>query len=449
MNARDDRFKLMGVVLTAGTLVLSSPAFGQSISDSVDSVSGSGTAFGGVVHTRQETPSGSDNNTRPRLGISGDIGGSMSSGANSLDLRYGGTLETRRSLPSGDQTDSTSITGASRYQYDNPGGRLDFNLGHSIESVRNDTGFVLNSGDYDTRNTLSAGAGLMFYPGDLTSLRFSAEAGESFGGGALNDSESRTVASEVTRRLSEQSLGTLVARRSWSENRGLDTTIDNAELGYQRELENGSFSMAAGGSWSETEFPGQQATNESEAVTGHVSRTWATRDTSTNIRYNRRLSDSATDLSLNLPAELAFLPDTVRLRDLVVSDSLLVSHSTTRLCQICQVWLIAEGAVLQSELTDTKTHEYRTTMSLDVDLTRLHELRVAYSWQGDAGEDSGDLVQQTHRLDIALTRRLAENTRLGVELNQAWVRRDEQNRDQEQYGLRIFLTRDFSLLARR
>lgn len=449
MNARDDRFKLMGTVLAAGTLVLSSPAFGQSASDAVDSLNGSGTVFGGVIHTRQDTPAGGESNTRPNVGVSGTIGGSMSSGANSLDLRYGGTLETRRRLPSGDQTDSSSVTGAARYQYYNPGGRLDFNLGHSIESVRNDTGFVLNAGDYETRNTLTAGTGLMFYPGEVSSLRLSAQAGDSFGGGDLNESESQTVSSEFTRRLSERSLGTLIARRSWSENQGVDTTIDNAELGYQRELETGSFSMAAGASWSETEFPGQQVTNEGEAFTGHVSRTWITPDSSTAIRYDRRLSDSATDLSLNLPVEFSFLPDTVQLRDLVVSDSLLVSHTTSRLCQVCRVSFLAEGAMLESELSDTTTHEYRATMSLDVDLTREHQLLVAYSWQGDAGEDAGDFLEQSHRLDIAVTRRLTEDTRVGVELNQVWVRADGQGQDEEEYGLRVFLTRDFSLMASR
>ncbi len=449
MNARDDRFKRMGTVLAAGTLVLSAPVFAQSASDAVDSLYGSGTVFGGVTHTSIDTETGQDSDTEPSVGVSGAVGGSMRSGANSLNLRYGGTLETPRSSSSGDDTDSNSLTGAARYQYYNPGGLLDFNLGHSIESVRNDTGFVLNAGDYETRNTLSAGSGLMFYPGAVTSLRLSAQVGESFGDGALNDSESQTLTSELTRRLSERSLGTLIARRSWSETRGVDTTIDNAELGYQRELETGSFSMAAGASWSETEFPGQQVTNESDAVTGHVARNWVTPDTNTAVRYDRRLSDSATDLSLNLPVELSFLPDTVQLRDLVVSDSLLVSHSTSRLCQICRVSFMAEGAILESELYDTKTHEYRANMSLNVDLTRIHQLLVGYSWQGDAGEDSGNILQQTHRLDIAVTQRLAEDTRVGVELNQVWVRTNNQNQDEEQYGLRVFLTRDFNLMAKR
>lgn len=449
MIARDECLKWIGAALASGTLVLSMPAFGQPASDAVDSLNGSATVFGGVTHTRVDTATGRDSNTRPSAGVSGAIGGSMSSGANSLALRYGGTLETQRRLPTGDQTDSSSVTGAARYQYYNPGGRLDFNLGHSVQSVRNDTGFVLNVGAYETRNTLTAGTGLMFYPGDVTSLRLSAQAGQSYGAGDLNDNESWTAASELTRRLTERSLATLVARRSWSETRGIDTTIDNAELGYERQLETGSFSMAAGGSWSETEYPGQQITNESEAVTGHVARTWVTPDSSTAIRYNRRLSDSATDLSLNLPPELAFLPDTVQLRDLVVSDAVLVSHTTSRLCQICQVSVLAEAAMLESKLSDMKTHEYRASMTLDLDLTRVHQLLVTYSWQGDAGEDSGDVLEQTHRLDIAVTRRLAEDTHMGVELNQAWVRNKELNRDQEQYGLRVFLTRDFSLLARR
>ena len=449
MNARDANVKRAAGMMCAAAMAISPPVMGQTASDAVDSLNGSASVFGAVTHTRADTPTGRQNNTEPSAGVSGDIGGTMSSGANSLALRYGGRLETRRDLPTGDDTDTSSFNGASRYQYANPGGRMDFNLGHTVESVRNDTGFVLNTGDYETRNTLSAGTGLMFYPGELSSLRLSAQAGKSFGGGDLDESESWTAGADFSRRLSERSQATLSTRRSWSENQGVDTTIDNAELGYESALETGTFSMAAGASWSDTEFPGQQVTNESEALTGHLARTWVTPDTSSTIRYNRRLSDSTTDLSLNLPPELAFLPETVQLRDLVVSDSLLLSHTTARLCRICRFSVLAEGAMLESELSDAKTHEYRASMSLGMDVTRLHQLLVTYSWQADAGEDSGDVVQQTHRLNIAVTRRLSEDVRLGVELNQAWVRYEEPNQDQESYGLRVFLTRDFSLMARR
>lgn len=449
MNARDDSYRQVGCLLIAGSLAFSAPVLGQSASDAIDSVSGSASVFGGVVHTRLDTGTGEESNTKPSAGVSGDIGGSMSSGANNLDLRYGGRLTTRRSLPNGDQTDDSSITGASRYQYADPSSIMDFNLGHSVQSVRNDTGFVLNAGDYDTRHTVRGGAGLTFQPGEVTSLRLSGQAGKSFGSGDLEDEKSWTAGADLRRRLSARSTGLLTTRRSWSESQGVDTTIDNAELGYERQLETGWFSIAAGGSWSETEFPGDRVTNESEAVTGHVSRIWATTDSSTTVRYERRLSDSATDLSLDLPEELSFLPDTIQLQDLVTTDSVLVAHNTSRLCRICRFSMLAEASMLESELSDAKTHEYRTSLNLSVDITRVHEFLASYSWQAEAGEDSGDIQVQIHRLSLGVTRRLAEDVRLGLELNQAWLRDDQEGSDRDEYGLRVFLTRNFSLMERR
>ncbi|NWO05223.1 MAG: hypothetical protein HLX50_05845 [Alteromonadaceae bacterium] len=443
------RLMLAVAVASLGAL----PAKAQTLSDSVQRLSGSGTVFGAVTHTRQDTDTGRESNTRPSLGVSGDIGGSLQRGANNLDLRYGGTLETQRDLPNGDQTDSSSISGAARYNYFNPGGRVDFNLGHTIESVREDTGFVLNSGDYDTRNTLSGGAGLNLYPGELSRVRLSAQAGKSFSSGELDEGESLTTEATYGRRLSERSEGTLTARRSWAEQeqeaQQQDTTIDTAELGYSRQLKNGRFSLAVGASQSETEFPGQAGEQEGDAMTGHLERIWSGPEASTTVRYNRRLSDSATELSLNLSPELSFLPDSVQLRDLVVSDSLLLAHSTDRLCSVCRFSVWAEAERLQSELNDAKTHEYRASMSLSMDMNRLNQLLISWGWQGDAGEDADDLTRYTHSLDLALTRRLDERLRVGVALNQTWVRDKDNNRDQEDYGLRLFLTRDFSLMARR
>ena len=443
------RLMLAVAVASLGAL----PAEAQTLSDSVQSLSGSGTVFGAVTHTRQDTDTGRESNTRPSLGVSGDIGGSLQRGANNLDLRYGGTLETERDLPNDDQTDSSSLSGAARYNYFNPGGRLDFNLGHTIESVREDTGFVLNSGDYDTRNTLNGGAGLNLYPGELSRLRLSAQAGKSFSSGELEEGESWTTEASFGRQLTKRSEGTLTVRRSWAEQeqngQQQDTTIDTAELGYNRQLESGKFSLVVGASQSETEFPNQAGEQDGEAMTGHLERVWSGPEASTTVRYSRRLSDSATELSLNLPPELAFLPDSVQLRDLVVSDSLLLAHSTDRLCSVCRFSVWAEAERLESELTDAITHEYRAAMSLGVDMDRLHQLLVSWGWQGDAGEDSGNLNTYAHSLDIAVTRRLDEQVRVGVALNQGWVRDKDNNRDQEDYGLRLFLTRDFSLMARR
>lgn len=448
MTFRDETRSLITGMLVIGAGVCAAPASGQELSDTLESVSGSASVYGEVVHTRIDTDSGSSSNTKPAAGVSGSLGGSFRSGANELALRYGGNLSTKRDLPTGDQTDSSSLSGASRYQYLDEANPLDFNLGHTIQSVRNNTGFLLNAGDYDTRNTLSAGAGLTFYPGDVSSLRLSTQAGKSYGSGDLENNESYTVSSAFSRRLTERSSATLTARRSWSENQGVDTTIDTAELGYSLSLENGFFSIGGGKSWSETEFPGQ-ATNDSDAMTGHLTRTWISPETSTSVQYNRRLSDSTTDLSLNLPPEFLFLPDTVQLRDLVVSDSVSVSHNTARLCDVCSFTVFGEAAQLDSQLSDTKTYEYSAAMNLGVDLTNLHQLQVSYGWQGDSGVDTGKLRAYTHRLNIGVTRRLAEDVRVGVQLRQTWVRRIDENRDEDQYGIRLFLTRDFSLTSRR
>jgi len=445
---RRDEFPYRYALLLLSSLMVT-PALAQTVSDSVQNLSGAGTVFGAVTHTRMDTDTGTESNTKPSLGVSGDIGGDLRRGANSLALRYGGTLETERDLPNGEQTSSNAINGAARYDYFNPGGVLDMNLGHTIESVRNDTGYVLNSTDYDTRNTLTAGAGVRFYPGELTSFRVSAQAGKSFASDDLDDSESLTTEAILSRRLSERSEGSLTARRSWADEKRLDTTIDTAELGYARGLETGTFKVSVGGSWSETEFPDQRSTQDSDAMTGYIERIWLAPDSSTTVRYNRELSDSATELSLNLPPELAFLPDSVLLRDLVVRDSLLLAHSTDRLCGVCTFSVLAEGARLESQLNDATTHEYRTSVRLAMDLDRLHQLLVSWNWQADAGEDSSDLTAHTHILDIALSRRLTENVRFGGGLNLGWVRDDIEDRDQEDYGLRVFLTRDFNLMARR
>ena len=416
--------------------------------DRVKTVSGSASVFTGVTHTRTDRGASTDTNTEPSVGVSGQVGGTLESGANALALRYGGTLETRRDTAGGDQTDSSSLTGTSRYTHSDPGSRLDFNLGHTVSSVRNDTGFVVNPSSYDTRNTLSAGAGLRFYPGELSTLRFFGQAGRSFGEDSLNDQESYTVGSEFSRRLSERSTASLNVSRSWSDANDVDTTTDSAQLVYSLGLESGSFSIGAGGSKAETEVTGG-TTSESDAVTGFVERAWVTTDWRTSIKYDRSLSDSATDLSLNLPPELSFLPDTVRLRDLVVSDSLLITHNNQRVCDVCDLGLFAEGAILESQISGATTHEYRAGVNLGFQLTSLQRLSVGYSWQGDAGEDANVIVDQIHRFITAWTRQLAENTTFGVQFNQSYLRSRQIRDDQDQFELRLVLTQGFAMSGQR
>ena len=421
-------------------------------SSALQSISGSASIFTAATHTRTDSVGGTDTRTEPSVGVSGSIGGALASGANSLALQYGGTLETRRDTSAGDQTDSSSISGAASYAYFDPAQPLDFNLGHTVSSVRNNTGFVVNPSSYDTRNTLSAGAGLRFNPGSLSTLRLFSQAGQSFGGGDLSDENSLTAGAELTRRLSERSSASLNASRSWSDGNGVDQTIDSAQLAYQRTLENGSFSIGGGGSQAESEFPDGTVSN-SDALTGFIDRSWVADQYRTSVQYNRRLSDSTTDLSLNLPPEFGFSPETVELRDLVVSDSLSISHSTDLLCNACTLGLSAEASLLESQITGDKTHEYSTRVSLGLQLTDLQRITFGYSWQGDAEDQAGTIVDQIHRFDTRWSRQLAENTEFAVAFNQSYLRSDQSSDqssdDRDQYVIRLELTHGFALNGRR
>jgi len=419
-------------------------AAGQGLSENVTEIAGAASVLTALTHTRIDQGTTTDSNTEPSLGISGNVGGQLQSGANSLALKYGGTFETERDLGDGEQTENSSVVGLSRFSHFDPGSRFDFNLGHTVSSVRNDTGFVVNPSEYDTQNTLNAGAGVRFFPGELSTLRLSGEAGKSFGSGQLNDRESFTAASEFSRRLSERSSGGVNVSRSWSNDDDIDITIDSAQLVYSNLLENGTFRFGTGVSQADTEYP-DGVLKESEAVTGFFGRTWLAPDWQTSVEYNRRLSDSATDLSLELPADIEFIPDTIRIRDLVVSDSILVSHNTSRLCSACNLGLAAEAAILESENTGTTTHEYFAAIDLSYPLTSLQRLAFAYRWQGDAGEDAGTVIEQIHRFNISWIRQLAEETSFSVEFDQAYLRSRLARSDEEQFVLRLRLSKGFSL----
>ncbi|WP_336366672.1 hypothetical protein [Marinobacter sp. C2H3] len=416
--------------------------------EGVTALNGSASVFTAVTHTRTSAAGGTESNTEPSIGVSGDIGGSWQRGASRLDLRYGGSLETTRDRPTGGQTDNSSVTGLSRFNYLDPANPVDFNLGHSIESVRNSTGFVINPSSYDTRQTVTGGAGLRLRPGDLTTLRLSAQAGHSYGGGAVNAGDSVTASAELARRLDERSTGSLVASRSWSNEDQLDITIDSAQLIYDRLLDAGRFRIGAGVSQADTQYPNASDTT-SDAVTGFAERSWTGDGFQTSVSFNRRLSDSVTDISLNLPPIFDFLPDSVRVRDLVISDSILITHNNDNLCDICNVGFGLEGAILKSQLTDTTTHEYTASANLGLQITDLQRLEFAYSWQADAGESAGDMVQQIHRLDSRWVRQLAEYTRFAVEFNQSYLDTTLPVPNERQYVLRLVLTHGFSLMANR
>ena len=202
-------------------------AAAQDLGENVTEISGAGSVFTAVTHTRVDQGASTETNTEPSLGVSGNVGGQLQSGASSLVLQYGGTFETERDLGDGEQTDNSSIVGVSRFSHFDPGSRFDFSLGHTVSSVRNNTGFVVNPSDYDTQNTLNAGAGVRFFPGELSTLRFSGEAGKSFGSGELNDRESFTAASEFSRRFSERSSGGVNVSRSWSNDDDIDINMND------------------------------------------------------------------------------------------------------------------------------------------------------------------------------------------------------------------------------
>ncbi|HTN34862.1 MAG TPA: hypothetical protein VL091_12710, partial [Marinobacter sp.] len=340
--------------------------------------------------------------------------------------------------------DDSSIVGASRYTHFDPGCRVDFNLGHTVSSVRNDTGFVINPSSYDTRNTLSAGAGLRFFPGDLSTLRFSVQAGQSFGEGTLDDQKSLTGTSEFSRRLSERSTGGLNLSRSWSDERNVDMTIDTAQLVYSIDLENGHFGIGAGGSKAKTEYT-DGTTAENEAVTGFVERTWVSNDWRTSVEYNRRMSDSATDLSLNLPPAFSYLPDSVRLRELVVSDSLMLTYNSQQLCSICDLGFYSEGSILESQLSGDTTYEYRAGINLGLQVTTLQRLRFGYSWNAEADDDAGVIMDQVHRVTTSWTRQLAEYTSFGVEFNQTYLDSKRPRDNEDEFELRLVLSHGFSM----
>jgi len=72
-----------------------------------------------------------------------------------------------------------------------------------------------------------------------------------------------------------------------------------------------------------------------------------------------------------------------------------------------------------------------------------------YSWQGDAEDEAGTIVDQIHRFDTRWSRQLAENTQFAVAFNQSYLRSDLGSDDRDQYVIRLELTHGFALNGRR
>ena len=428
-------------------LLFSSQANAQGLENALTEVTGSASIFTSLNHTRTDTDTGTETNTEPSVGLSGALGGEFVSGANSLALQYGGTVETSRDDTSGDSSDTSYFNGISRFLHQDPASRFDFNAGHTIRSVRNDTGYVINPNDYDTQNVINAGAGFKLYPGDLTTLRLSADGSRSFGDTDIAENESWLGKAEVQRRLSSRSAALLTASRSWADEDELDLTIDSAVLGYMTELESGSFTIGAGFSEAEAEFNGGEVI-ESDGITGYVTRVWQTSEWTSSVSYRRTLSDSAIDQVANPAVVGDFLEEDVLLSELATTDAVDFQYTTRGLCDVCDGGMILSASIRESEYTGETTHEYLAGLNLGVQISNLQRLEFRYLWQGDAGEDSGTVLEEIHRFNTRWSRLVGEETTFGVEFNQSYLRSKLETDDEDEFILRVVLTHGFSLVGR-
>jgi hypothetical protein len=387
------------------------------------------TLFSDLTHSEYE----SDSDTRAGAGIRGDIGADLSSGAHRLVGRYGATLETKRSSAGSGDDDNFSLRGSSRYDYYQPGSRFDFNAGHSVRSVRNDTGFRLDDASYDTQNSASAGAGINFYPGDVTSFRVAGQGGKTWQEGDTPDSESVSVNANLNRRVSEQSSVFLTGSRTWEEEEDADEIIlDSASVGLQSQLHNGSFSTSVGVSRAESDD------FESEAVIGSLARTWDTSLTNTRISYDRTQSSNLLDLAFEPIPELGIEDEfSVRYQGVTVRDQVSLSHRTQRVCDLCTVNLIAQAAKEDVVATSEDTWEYLAGAGLRLAVTDVKSLSFDYRWQGDALEDRSTIDDERHSFAVTYRHQLTELATWGASLDTAMTRGVS---DEERYRARVFIT---------
>ena len=107
MDARKTTLEKINVVVAAALSLCSISAAAQGLSENVTNISASGSVFSALTHTRTDLGTTTETSSEPSLGVSGNLGGRLVSGANSLALQYGGTLETERDLDEGGQTDAS------------------------------------------------------------------------------------------------------------------------------------------------------------------------------------------------------------------------------------------------------------------------------------------------------------------------------------------------------
>ncbi|GGY80071.1 hypothetical protein GCM10007071_29240 [Marinobacter zhanjiangensis] len=387
------------------------------------------TLFSDLTHSEYE----SDSDTRAGAGIRGDIGADLTSGAHSLVGRYGATLETERSSRGRGDDDNFSLRGSSRYHYFQPGSRFDFNAGHSVRSVRNDTGFRLDDSSYDTQNSASAGAGINFYPGDVTTFRVAGQGSRTWQEGDTPDSESVSVNANLSRQVSEQTSVFLTGSRTWEEEEGADEIIlDSASVGLRSMLHNGSFSASVGVSSAEND------NFENEAVIGSLARTWDTSLTNTRLKYDRTQSSNLLDLAFAPIPELGIEDEfSVRYQGVTVRDQLSLSHRTRRICDLCTVNLIGQLAKDEEVANGDETWEYLAGAGVRLAVTDVKSLSLDYRWQGDALEERSTIDDERHSFAVTYRHQLTELATWGASFDTAMTRGLS---DEERYRARLFVT---------
>lgn len=415
------------VSLTLPLLAITATAPASSLAEEI-SYTAATTVFTDITHTER----GSRNDTRGGAGISGEVGANWLSGAHRLQALYGGTLETERSsLQTGDR-DNLTIRGSSRYSFYEPGSRFDFNAGHTIRSVRNDTGFTVDESGYDTQNAVNAGAGVLFYPGELTTLRLGGQAAKTWAEDDVRDGEAQSVEANLMRQVSERTTVSLVGSRAWEHERDTDTTVDNVSLGFSSRLENGSFSARAGVSRAESDDV------ENDAVIGSVARQWQTSLTSTRISYERTQSSTLLDLALAPVPQLGIEDEfSLRVQGITVNDTVTLVHSTQRVCDLCTVNFIARGSEQENVETGDKIWEYLAGVGLGLRVADDKTVDFDYRWQGDALEDRSSIDDERHQFIVTYRHQLTDLASWGVALDNAFTRGEI---DQDRYQARLFFT---------
>mgnify|MGYP003652321573 CR=1 FL=1 len=343
-------------------LMVTSPVLQAQEASEGGAYTATATLFSDLTHRNGE----SNDDTELGAGIRADLGADYRSGAHTLAGLYGATLETERSSDGLGDDDNFSIRGSSRYNYYQPGSRFDFNASHSVQSVRNDTGFRLDDASYDTQNRLNAGAGVNFYPGELTTFRVAGQAGKTWQEGDRPDGEIVGLDANLSRMVSEQSSVFLTASRNWEEEENADEVVlDSASAGVQSQLHNGTFYLSAGVSRAESD------SFENDAVIGSLARTWDTTLSSTRLGYDRTQSTNILDRSFDFVIPEFGIEEefSIRYQGVTVRDQLSLVHNTRRICDICTVNLLAQMARDEEVTTENETWEYQAGIGVGLAVT--------------------------------------------------------------------------------